>query len=164
MRKLFQSRREFLAYVAFGALTIAVGMPVYLAVFEVAARVFHVPLADKTTPVYTLVYIAAQVLKWIITVLITFYTHRKWVFHSRGPIKKQLVLFCSSRLVTFFLDLFATYGVIFLLSLWLTPERTPVVLGLPLSAELWAKLIVAILVIILNYIISKLIIFRKRKA
>ena len=58
----------------------------------------------------------------------------------------------------------ATYGFIHLLSLWLTPENTPVVLGIKLSAELWAKLVVAILVIILNYIISKLIIFRKRKA
>ena len=121
-------------------------------------------MADKTSSAYTTVYVLAQVIKWIVTVLITFFIHRRWVFHSRGPIPKQLLLFCTSRLFTFFLDLAATYGFIHLLSLWLTPENTPVVLGIKLSAELWAKLVVAILVIILNYIISKLIIFRKRKA
>lgn len=164
MNKLFQNKREMLAYVAFGTLTVAVGLPVYLGIFEIAEHLFGIPLADKTTPAYTAVYVTAQVLKWIVTVIITFFAHRKWVFHSRGPIKKQLILFCTSRLFTFFLDLLATYGVIFLLSLLLTPEIIPVVLGIPLGPELWAKLLVAILVIILNYIISKLIIFRKRKA
>ena len=164
MNKLFQNKREMLAYVAFGTLTVAVGLPVYLGIFEIAEHFFGIPLADKTTPAYTAVYVTAQVLKWIVTVIITFFAHRKWVFHSRGPIKKQLILFCTSRLFTFFLDLLATYGVIFLLSLLLTPEIIPVVLGIPLGPELWAKLLVAILVIILNYIISKLIIFRKRKA
>lgn len=163
MSRLFQNRREMIAYVAFGTLTVLVGLPVYLGVFAIAEHLFHVSLADKTDPTYTAIYVMAQVLKWIVTVLITFFTHRKWVFHSQGPIKKQLLLFCTSRLFTFFLDLIATYGVIFILSLWLTPSNTPVLLGIPLSAELWAKLLVAILVIILNYIISKLIIFRKKK-
>ena len=163
MNKLFQSKREMFAYVAFGTLTVTVGLPVYMGIFAIAEHLLHIPLADKTTPTYTAVYVIAQILKWIVTVIITFFAHRKWVFHSRGPIKKQLILFCTSRLFTFFLDLLATYGVIFLLSLWLTPEITPVVLGVPLGPELWAKLLVATLVIILNYIISKLIIFRKRK-
>lgn len=164
MKKLFQNKWEMIAYVAFGALTIAVGLPIYLGVFAIAENLLHIPLVDKSTAVYTAVYVIAQVLKWVITVLITFYTHRKWVFHSRGPIKKQLLLFCSSRFFTFFLDLLATYGMIHLLSLWLSPANPPVLLGLEMTAELWAKLIVAILVIILNYIISKLLIFRKKRA
>ena len=164
MSHLFQNRREMFAYVAFGIITTAIGLPIYLGVFEIAEHLLDVPLTDKTTAPYTVVYVTAQVLKWIITVLITFFIHRKWVFHSRGPLKKQFLLFCSSRLVTFFLDLFATYGMINLLSLWLPPDNAPILLGIKMSAELWAKIIVAVLVIILNYIISKLIIFRKKKA
>ena len=163
MRKLFQNRRESIAYVAFGIITTAIGMPIYLGAFEVAEHFLSVDMADKTTAAYNTTYVLAQVIKWIVTVAITFFIHRKWVFHSRGPIRKQLLLFSSSRLVTFFLDLALTYGFILLFSLWLTPDNTPVFRGIKLSAELWAKLIVAILVIILNYIISKLIVFRKRK-
>lgn len=164
MKKLFQNRREMIAYVAFGFITTAIGLPIYLGAFEVAEHLFGVDIADKTTAVYTLVYVLAQVIKWIVTVVITFFIHRKWVFHSSGPIRKQFFFFCSSRLVTFFLDLAATYGFIHLFSLWLKPHNTPVLLGISLSAELWAKLVVAILVIILNYIISKLLVFRKRRS
>ena len=164
MKRVFQSRRELIAYIAFGAITIAVGLPIYLAVFEVAEHLLHIPLDDKTTSTYTAVYIAAQVIKWIVTVLVTFYTNRKWVFHSRGPLKKQFLLFSSSRLVTFFLDLIATYFVIQVISLWMPPESIPSLLGIPLTAELWAKILVAVLVIILNYFISKLLIFRKQRA
>lgn len=164
MRKLFQNRRESLAYVAFGIITTAIGIPIYLGAFEVAEHLFSVDMADKTAAAYNATYVLAQVVKWVVTVAITFFIHRRWVFHSRGPIRKQLLLFSSSRLVTFFLDLALTYGFIQLFSLWLTPDNTPILLGVKLSAELWAKLIVAILVIILNYIISKLIVFRKRRA
>ena len=162
MRGLSEKHREFLAYLAFGVITVAVGLSVYLAVFDAAGRWFHIPLANKTTSAYTVVYVLAQVIKWIVTVVSTFFLHRKWVFHSHGPIRKQFFIFCSSRLVTFFLDLAATYGFIQLFALWLCSESLPALGGIRLSIELWAKLIVAILVIILNYIISKLIIFKKQ--
>ena len=133
MRGLSEKHREFLAYLAFGVITVAVGLSVYLAVFDAAERWFHIPLADKTTSAYTVVYVLAQVIKWIVTVV-----------------------------STFFLDLAATYGFIQLFALWFCSERLPALGGIRLSIELWAKLIVAILVIILNYIISKLIIFKKQ--
>lgn len=164
MRKLFQNRREMFAYVAFGFITTAIGLPIYIGTFEIAEHLFSVDMVDKTTAVYTLVYILAQIIKWTVTVVITFFIHRKWVFHSGGPLRKQFFLFCSSRLVTFFLDLAATYGFIHLFSLWLHPDNAPTLLGVSLNAELWAKLVVAVLVIILNYIISKLLIFGRRKA
>ena len=164
MSRLFQSRRELIAYVAFGVITTAIGLPIYLGTFEVAARLFGLDMADKTTVAYAAAYILAQVVKWVVTVVATFFIHRKWVFHARGPKRKQFLLFCTSRLFTFFIDLTATYGFIHLFSLWLTPDNAPSLLGLKMSAELWAKLVVAILVIILNYIISKLIVFRKRRA
>ena len=124
-------------------------------------------MADKTSWAYTVTYVLAQVLQWLAALLVTFYTNRRWVFteadHSTGSLWKQLVLFAGSRLVTFVLDVIATYGVIHLLSLWLTPDNAPVFLGVKLDAELWAKVVVSVVVIAVNYVLSKLFVFKKQK-
>ena len=67
------------------------------------------------------------------------------------------------RVFTFFLDLAATYGLIHLLSLWLTPDNAPVLLGVKLDAELWAKVVVSVVVIAVNSVLSKLFVFKKQK-
>ena len=167
MKRVWEKHREIITYLAFGLITIAVGLTTYLLVFAAAEHLLRVSMDDKTTPAYNLTYVMAQVIQWVVTVLVTFYTNRRWVFteadHSKGTLWRQLVLFSSSRLVTFGLDLIATYGTIRLLSLWLTPENAPILLGLKLDAELWAKILVSVVVIALNYILSKLLIFRKKK-
>ncbi len=164
MRSFLQKHRELIAYLAFGMITIAVGLTTYLLVFAAAEHLLGVSMKDKAAPAYNLTYIFAQVLQWVVALLVTFYTNRRWVFRSRGPVLKQLLLFSSSRVVTFFLDLIATYGVIRLLSRWLTPENSPLLLGLKLDAEFWAKILVSVLVIVINYVFSKLLIFKKRRS
>ncbi len=154
-------------YFAFGIVTVVVALVTYLAVFAIAEHLLHVSMNDKTAGAYTVTYISAQILQWLMALLVTFYTNRRWVFteadHSKGSLWKQLMLFASSRVATFFLDLVATYAVIHLLSLWLTPDNAPVFLGLKLDAELWAKVMVSALVIAVNYVLSKLIVFKKKK-
>lgn len=158
--------REIVAYCGFGLITIVLGLATYLGVFGIAEHILHVSMEDKTTGSYTATYILAQVLQWLVVVLVTFYTNRKWVFtdadHSKGSLWKQLMLFAGSRVFTFLLDLAATYGLIHLLSLWLTPDNAPVLLGVKLDAELWAKVIVSAVVIATNYYLSKLLVFKKK--
>ena len=159
--------REIIAYCGFGLITIVLGLATYLGVFGIAEHILNVSMEDKTTVSYTFTYILAQVLQWLVVVLVTFYTNRKWVFtdadHSKGSLWKQLMLFAGSRVFTFFLDLAATYGLIHLLALWLTPDNAPVFLGLKLDAELWAKVVISMLVIVVNYVLSKMIVFKKEK-
>jgi putative flippase GtrA len=162
MRAFLRKHRELLSYLAFGLITIAVGLATYMLVFAAAEHILDVSMQDKTTTSYNLTYVLAQLLQWLVVLLVTFYTNRRWVFHSKGPVLKQLLLFSSSRIVTFFLDLIATYGVIRLFSRWLTPENAPILLGLKLDAEFWAKILVSALVIVINYIASKLLVFKKR--
>ena len=160
-------RREIVAYCGFGIVTIVVGLATYLGVFAVSEYLLHVSMEDKTTTAYTVTYITAQLLQWLVVLFTTFYTNRKWVFvdadHGKGSLWHQLWLFAGSRVFTFFLDMAATYGLIHLLSLWLTPDNAPVLLGVKLDAELWAKVAVSILVIATNYVLSKLIVFKKQK-
>ncbi len=167
MKQFWEKHREILAYLAFGLISIAVGLSSYLLVFAAAEHWLHVSMTDKTAPAYGLTYVSAQVVQWIMVVLVTFYTNRRWVFpqasRNRRSLWRQLAWFSMSRLFTFALDLTATYGVIHLLGLWLTPDNAPVLLGLKLDAELWAKILVSIFIIVLNYFISKLLVFRKKK-
>ena len=159
-------RREVSLYLLFGVVTSVLAFLTYLAVFGVAEYLLHVSMEDKTAFAYTVTYITAQLLQWLVALLSCFYTNRKWVFteadHGKGSLWRQLWLFAGSRVFTFFLDLAATYGLIHLLSLWLTPDNAPALLGVKLDAEFWAKVVVSALVIVVNYIISKLLVFKKK--
>ena len=168
MKQLFQKHREVILYLVFGVITTAVAFITYLAVFAIAEHGFGMPMDDKTSAIYNTVYIVAQILQWTIAVLVAFYTNRRWVFtaadHSKGSLGKQLVLFAGSRVATFFLDLIATYGFIQLFNLWIDANNPPSLLGIDLNAELWAKVIVSVLVIVANYVLSKWIVFKKKKS
>lgn len=162
-----KTRREVALYLSFGVGTTALAFLTYLAVFALAEYGFRVSMEDKTTAAYTVTYIAAQVLQWLTALLSAFYTNRKWVFtkadHEKGSLWRQLRLFAGSRVFTFFLDLAVTYALIHLLSLWLTPDNAPVLLGIKPDAELWAKVVASALVIVANYVLSKLFVFKKKK-
>ena len=166
MKPAHSGRREVSLYFLFGIITSVLAFLTYLAVFGIAEYGLHISMADKTTLAYTVTYTVAQLLQWLVALLSAFYTNRKWVFteadHGKGSLWHQLWLFSGSRVFTFFLDLAATYGLIHLLALWLTPDNAPVLLGVKLDAELWAKVIVSALVIAANYYLSKLLVFKKK--
>ena len=167
MKPARSNRREVTLYLLFGILTSVLAFLTYLAVFGIAEHWLHISMEDKTTLAYTVTYVTAQALQWLVALLTCFYTNRKWVFteadHGKGTLWHQLWLFAGSRVFTFLLDLAATYGLIHLLALWLTPDNAPVLLGMKLDAELWAKVIVSAVVIATNYYLSKLLVFKKKR-
>ncbi len=166
MKQIFQKYREVILYLVFGVLTTLVGLGTYLLVFAIAEHGFGVSMDDKNSFAYTAVYIAAQLIQWVAAVLTAFYTNRRWVFteadHSKGSLWHQLVLFSGSRVATLILDMVATYGFIRLFALWITADNAPQLLFLTLDAEFLAKIVVSVLVIVANYVLSKLIVFRKK--
>ena len=167
MKPAHSRRREVTLYLLFGILTSVLAFLTYLAVFGIAEHWLHISMEDKTTLAYTVTYVTAQALQWLVALLTCFYTNRKWVFteadHGKGTLWHQLWLFAGSRVFTFLLDLAATYGLIHLLSLWLTPDNAPALLGIKLDAELWAKVIVSAVVIATNYYLSKLLVLKKKR-
>lgn len=87
---------------------------------------------------------------WVAGVLFAYPLNRKWVFRSTNPqILKEFTGFATSRLSTWILDI---------LIMWLTVN----VIGL----HYWiAKIFISsVVVMILNYVFSKILIFRKKKA
>lgn len=91
----------------------------------------------------------AVFLRWFAGLVFSYFMSRKFVFKSKNPrILKEAVDFTTSRIVTLFLDMFV---------MWLLPTVFKV--------DDWiATFISAVLVVVMNYIFSKFIVFRKKKA
>ena len=166
MKNLFIKYREIIMYLVFGVLTTVVGFGTYFLIMAGAEHLLDIPMDDETSVTYVTVYVAAQVIQWVAAVLFAFFTNRKWVFteadRSRNTFWRQLILFAGSRVASFLLDLGVTYGCTLLLALWIV--EPPVIVGIALTPGIIAKLVAAVLVIIANYVLSKLIVFRKAKA
>ena len=166
MKNLFIKYREIIMYLVFGVLTTVVGFGTYFLIMAGAEHLLQIPMEDETSIAYLTVYVIAQVIQWIAAVLFAFFTNRKWVFteadRSKDTFWRQLILFAGSRVASFLLDLGVTYGCTLLLALWIV--EPPVIVGIELTPGIIAKLVAAVLVIIANYVLSKLVVFRKAKA
>ena len=132
---LLQRYKSQLLYLFFGGCTTLVNVVVY----GVCTR-----MAALSTTVST-------VIAWVVSVLFAYITNRTWVFESRARtvpgVLRELWSFLLCRLATGALDLLIMYLCVDLL-------------GLP---DIPIKLLSNLLVIVLNYVASKLIIFAKPK-
>jgi len=91
----------------------------------------------------------ATLIAWFLSVLFAFLTNRAFVFHAqKGPFVKQLALFYGSRVFSGIVDVLL---MALLVTLWHLPE-------------LLCKLGVNGIVIVLNYVMSLLFVFRSKEA
>ena len=91
-------------------------------------------------------YLVSNAIAWFLSVLFAYITNRRWVFESRSSnILKEMSLFFGGRIFSGVVDMFLMYAFIDLL-----------VFDSSIS-----KIVVQIIVIVLNYIFSKLIVFKK---
>lgn len=92
---------------------------------------------------------------WLAAVLFAYITNRFFVFHSKThgltALLREFFLFIGARVLTGLFE-------IFLPSLLFRLGIRQTFLGIE---GFWAKAIVTVLIIVLNYILSKLIVFRK---
>ena len=133
VRSLYQKYQDVIPYLFFGVCTTLVNIAVYW--------VMAYPLSCNT--------IVSTVVAWVISVLFAYITNRKWVFHSSASgvkeISKEIWSFFACRLATGFVDLGCMWIFVDVLKL----------------NDVIIKVLANILVIILNYVASKLFIFRK---
>ena len=134
MKALLEKYRGLILYVVFGVLTTAINIAVYALCYRVL-RLPNVP---------------SNVIAWILAVLFAFVTNKLYVFESksleRGTVMRELLSFVGARLATGLLDLAVMFVGVDLLH----------------GPDLVFKVGSNVLVIILNYVLSKLIVFRKK--
>ena len=158
--------RELIAYLIFGVLTTAVGMGTYFVILWLGEHVWHI---SPETSIFNVVRVIAQILHWVFAVLFAFFTNKKWVFEVKGNEgeKLRMASFFGSRLFSLGCDSLVTFGVVFVLT---AAKYKAFVLELPLgfslnlTSDFWAKLAAAVVVIIVNYLLSKFLVFKKKKA
>ncbi len=142
IKELMIKYRELIVYLIVGVLTTIVSWLAYwLCKFflDVENSAFQMQVA--------------VIIRWLAGVLFAYVTNRRFVFLSKNPhILKEFMAFTASRVITLFTDMFI---------MWLLP---PVLFGWKVPYADWvATFISAVVVTVLNYIFSKLMVFRKKK-
>ncbi len=148
MKNLYKKHKEIINYLIIGVLTTVVNYIVY----SVLDLVFKGAIENETARVAV-----NNIIAWIAAVVFAFFTNKLWVFESRSwegkLVLKEAVSFVLSRLATGVIDWLLTP----LLVSW---GLNQTILGI---TGAWSKLIVSIIVIVLNYVLSKFIVFAKKK-
>lgn len=136
IKKLYNKYQEIIKYLIFGVLTTIVSLVTYyLLVFTIL---------NPNNPIQLQI---ANIISWITCVTFAYITNRKYVFNSQNRnITSEIIKFYSSRLTTLFIDILIMF--IFVTVLHFNDKII--------------KLIVQFIIIILNYILSKILVFKKK--
>lgn len=156
--------KEIVMYLIFGVLTTVVNL--------IAFSIFK-----KFIPL-----LIANVFAWIFAVVFAYITNKLFVFESKSwkkdVVVKEAVSFTGARLFSLGVEELGLFVMINLLNLAPTLGRfaawcldltklvkitMPDVLYEKLDGEMMVKIILAVIVVILNYVFSKLIIFKKKE-
>lgn len=139
--ELYKKYEEIINYLIMGVLTTVVNLAVKYALL------FTVLDASNATELQI-----AVIISWIIACLFAYITNRKFVFKSKSEkILKEFTTFVSARLFTLVLEMLIMFVFVTLLKL---------------NSHLWVviwSLVAQIIVIVVNYVLSKLVIFKKEK-
>ena len=107
-----------------------------------------------------------QIVGWIVAVLVAYFLNRITVFRSKGNVLRELLAFAGARVLSF---LVLELGVMYLM-IWIceaitgVPASTPMTMigSFAFTYDYLVKLINCIFVIIANYVLSKLMVFKKK--
>lgn len=158
--------RELIVYLIFGVLTTIVGWTVYFVMMIGGRALFSIPHDDTSSSAYFALYTAAQITQWVCAVLFAFFTNRKWVFVDAEKYKKfipQLITFSGGRVITFVLDYVMTLLGGMALANLLPMFNTVLLFDRAFNFnEIAAKLFAAVVVVVGNYIFSKLFVFKNK--
>ena len=159
-KQLFSKYRELIMYIIFGVCTTVISFVTYYlfrwifpdenAVPSWLSWIFNITAVFGTESATAL----PVILSWICSVTFAFITNRLYVFESKtekAGILRECVMFYLSRVFTLLVDL---------VIMFLLVDLTGIQNGL---YEFVAKVISNIAVLILNYVLSKLLVFRKKQ-
>ena len=150
MKKLLHAvlNKETVTYIFFGGLTTLVNLVVF--------KVFDLFFGGKW-------YLLTNTIAWIAAVAFAFVTNKLFVFESKewtfGVLKKEIPGFLSARIGSYFVEQGGLWCFVELLHF---DEKVFDFKLLQLSGKIVAKLIIGVIVVVLNYLFSKFVIFKKK--
>ena len=136
LKQLWKKHKELILYVFFGGCTTLINIISYFACREL----MHLPV------------VPADVLAWLVSVIFAYVTNKLFVFESKSwrlmLVLKEGATFLAARVFSLGVDVAMLYVTVTVLGWW----------------ELPMKVLANVVVIVINYIFSKWIIFRKDAA
>ncbi len=139
--------REILTYLVSGVLTTLVNWILY---FIIVHLVFGVPSQKPYTAHENTMILVGNAIDWVLTVAFAYVINAYWVFVSKiqgfGNELFKIIKFYGARLLTFVIE----EG-----GMWLF-------ISLLAFNDIIVKIVIAVIVVILNYVFSKLFVFKKK--
>lgn len=137
MIKIYKKYEELINYLIIGILTTIVSLATYY--------LLTLTILDANNKVYLQI---ANIISWIACVTFAYFTNRKYVFKVKNKSNiKEVINFYLSRISTLLIDMIIMYVFVSILKF---DNRI-------------VKLIAQVVIIILNYILSKFIVFKSSK-
>lgn len=137
LKALFKKfcNKEIIFYLIFGVLTTLVSLIVY---YFCTLAFFNPQNAVQLQ--------IANIISWVLSVAFAYVTNRRFVFESKNPNKlEEIIKFVSARLLTLLLDMFIMFVCVTILKF----------------NDKISKLLSQVIIIISNYIFSKIFVFKK---
>lgn len=134
LKELYIKYKEIILYVIFGGLTTVINYAIYALMVLLKIDIY-----------------TSNIAAWIGAVLFAYLTNRKMVFNSEAKGKKSI-----------FIEILSFYGAR-VFSLAVETGLLFVCVSLMGMNEWITKLVLQVVVIVLNYIFSKFLVFRKKK-
>ncbi len=147
--KLYNKYKEAILYIVFGVLTTLVNF----AAFWLCSKI----LGEK-------LYLVSNAIAWIISVIFAYITNKLFVFESKSfkfkVLAKEITSFVVARLFSFGVE---ELGIWIFVDVLNFGEKAIAILGITITGQMVAKIILAVIVVIMNYFFSKFIIFDNKK-
>ena len=145
IKAFVKEHKEGVLYLVFGALTTLVSI--------LSFALFNALLGDER-------YLISNLISWVIAVVFAFFTNKHLVFASRSNDKKTLLSeggkFLGARVISLGLE-----ELILWIMLDLFGMESLLLLGI-VTGEIIAKTVATVVVVVVNYFLSKFIIFKKK--
>ena len=133
--ELYKKNKEVINYLFFGVLTTVVSLAVYY--------ILTIIFLNPDNPVALQI---ANIISWCVGVAVAYITNRKYVFESKNKkIVKEVGSFVGARIITLVMDM-----VIMFVGVSIFKKNDKVL-----------KVIAQVVVIVSNYIFSKILVFKK---
>lgn len=159
--------RKLFMYLVSGGITTLVNWVCYVLFDKLVKADMAVTLFGKE---FSLKFIINQIVCWILAVLVAYFLNRITVFRSKGNIFRELMSFAGARVISFLVLELGLYS----LMIWICVSATGKPIDTPMSTfdifgrsfdftyEYLVKLINSVFIVIANYVMSKLMVFRKK--
>lgn len=148
IKTLFIKYKELIAYVIFGALTTLVNF----FAFWLFTKIFGEAL-----------YLVNNAIAWVVGVIFAYITNKLFVFESKSwktkVIAKEIPEFLGARIFSFLVE---EGGMLLFITILGFGEKSLTLLGITITGQFIVKILLAVIVVVINYVFSKFIIFKKQ--